>query len=232
MKYLIYILLCCSTFVLSAQETPKSGLKIYYGFEHDSRFFTASDANKWIKTILKEVEKPAWGYAYGLIRKKQFKNPKLSMEYGVGVLRRTITTHQTDSIFLDGKFYPNAGLIHDYDYNYITIPLCVNYQLFEKSKFSISGSLGMSINLIRYASHQFIFVQEGQTYRKGANSFDYKSDFSIDIGLGFKYKILKRLDLEIRPTVKQSLKSGEFFDFYKSYFNSIGLDVGIIILGR
>ncbi len=219
-------------FITFAQnEKPKSGYLIYYDLDYCSKFIK-SGADKQIAQQFRDLERSDWGNSYGLVRLQQLPNPKLSVEFGIGISRRKITTHPVDSIFLDGIFYPDASFVHDYIYEYFSIPLQLNYVFFNRPKLTMTTSFGINWNIVKYTSHNFIFVKGDVSYPTGANTFPFKNDVSIGLGIGLKYKVFKRIHLEIKPNVKQAISSGESHHYFKSYFNTLGIQMGIIILGR
>lgn len=109
----------------------------------------------------------------------------------------------------------NNGYINQ-KLGYIEIPLEISYKIIDK-KFGISINGGLSTLLLN-ENKISVVSPDYNLYFGEANNLN-KTHFSTNIGLGFKYKLYKSLQVNLDPTFKYQIKTftnntGNFKPYY------------------
>jgi hypothetical protein len=116
----------------------------------------------------------------------------------------------------------NSGAIKQ-DFSYIEIPLELSYKLLDK-KFGIEVIGGMSTLFLN--KNSVFLVTNGMEMNVGKANNLNNIHFSSNVGLGFRYRILKNFTANLQPMFKYQINSfSENASNFKPYF--IGLYSGI-----
>ena len=226
-RLVVFILVFVSVFSYaqdSAQASKPKSRRVYIGasFSADYCYRTlinndGSSLSSTIVSMYNNIDKPKFGYTSGIsVGYKLSKH--ISIESGVLYSNKGYQTAEMELTFgymIDrrrGFVYPSSppegrGRII-YRYNYLDIPLRVNF-VFGKKKLHIISSVGITTNLLVSATNTFVGKDVHGNIISSSSSNTTSSynrvNLSPMVSCGIEYTINPRMFFRIEPTFRYGI---------------------------
>ncbi|MES2397169.1 MAG: outer membrane beta-barrel protein [Bacteroidota bacterium] len=236
MKKVLFSFLLLISFGLSAQDSTNTTLKhwaIGYTVSPDYCYRTVtSDGSASMNNIVtfrNENEVPQFGITSGF-NVAYFFTKHFSIETGINYSNRGYRTkYFSDFISPSGTpdpFIPTK-INYIYNYNFIDIPLKINF-VAGKKKLHFIASAGISANFLLFLKETRISeYSDGRkitSYPKPQTGFDF-SDLTMLLSAGTDINLTNKLNLRIEPTFRYSLGIKQTSPI-KEHLWSAGLSLG------
>lgn len=218
-------------FISNAQDSTskKSRLSIGANFSpnYSYRTLKSPSSSQWIVDLREKTEQAAFGFNTGLSI-QYLLTKRLEIELGIQFSQQTHAFKDIEIFDINGG--PSLGTADNrYIYQYLEIPLRVNYRIVNKKFFSYITA-GISLNLLlNDKTKAWARFNNGDT--KFSNTKTSIRDFNKTIigligGVGAGYHINKKLSLRLEPLFRYSLIPLAEAPI-EQYNYSIGCQVGV-----
>ena len=240
MKQFIILLIVFSS--LSAQGKKKTSSKnnhfsIGVNFSPDYCYRTLTKNNKslshdqWTnaKRIQDSIDRPKFGYTIGINLRLQL-HKKVSIETGFQYSEKGYKTIPISTFYDPNPPFSIVIATNNINYDYFDLPLKVNFSFLEK-RIQIATSAGLIFNVLRQVSVK-INPEPPSTFKTKTiiDHYDYnKLNISALASVGLKFKLNKRMDLQLEPNFRYGLLNTDSKSFQTNHLWSAGLNLGYYI---
>jgi hypothetical protein len=185
-------------------------------------YFTAAIAGDAIgvkKFTTKDI-KPVYGAGFGY----RFNN-RLSVQTGFFAGKRIYTAGPDDYRVKPGSYIAKI-ISADAECIIYDIPLLMRYDVFQRKKYNIYVTTGLSSFLLKRETYDMHFFNPSGTYRRMSYTYKDNNDFFsiVNVSVGFEHKLSDAFFIQAEPYIKMPL-SGVGEGDVKLY--STGLQLGI-----
>lgn len=221
MKKLLFFILCCMSIFVYAQDSTKtkkaSRFFIGVNFSPDYCFRTLKNTDgSAISTMIydndNKIQTAKFGFSSG-INACYIITKHISVDLGVQYSNKGYQTAENTLIFgppprrgFINTTLPTSGKII-YRYNYLDIPLKVNF-VFGKKKLRLISSIGLTTNIFVSETNSFVGkYSNGSSFKNSSTSTSghTKVNLSPTISCGIDYKINERMFFRIEPTFRYGI---------------------------
>lgn len=240
---LVLLLFLCFIFLEKSHAQPemteelkpvikkkKRSLHLFFAPEINNQILRATPENQWIIDAKNELEIPAISYTFGanLIRHI---TPQVDYEIGLWYSSRNIHTKKIDYLWDNGQLQPAGKIKYFYNYHYFQIPIKLSFYFSEERNYFIS--MGAIL---------FDFYTDGGSHKAkiwNANG-DFEKEIKIEtpfyfgkntggilLSVGKRWQFHSDFALRIEPMFKLSLQSATDEEYFKTFFYSFGVNVGV-----
>ncbi len=207
----------------TTQVTVQKNKRVYLGanFSPDYCFRTLlnNDGSALSSTIISQyntTDRPKFGYTSGInlgytltkhisleagiqYSNKGFQTKQTTLTFGDMIDRRRGFVYNTTSLYTSGKIV--------YRYNYLDVPLKVNF-VFGKKKLHLISSVGIATNILMSATNTFVGVDStGKSIKNSSvtTSTYNRINLSPMVSCGIEYVINTKMFFRIEPTFRYAI---------------------------
>lgn len=223
-KLSFFLLLFISVFAYAQDSTKtKKASRFFIGvnFSPNYNFRTlknndGSDLSKTIVGIYNKIETAKFGFSSGLnlcyiftkhisldlgvqFSNKGFQNKESNLTFGDMIDRRRGFVYNTNNSSIKGKIV--------YSYNYLDIPLKVNF-VFGKKKLRLISSIGLTTNLLINSKNSFVGQDStGKSIKNSSNTTPTynRINLSPTISCGIDYRVNDKMLFRVEPTFRYGI---------------------------
>jgi opacity protein-like surface antigen len=233
--FLIFLTLLPSTlFCQSTEMTKTKRISIGLTFSPDYcyRKLSPDATSQWIADSRDSLEIPKFGFTTGFGLLFQI-TKRLTLETGLQYSNKGEKTKSYSSTWFPPSVQPDPSLpvknAFIYHYNYLDIPLKVNYNILTKRlKFFVSGGISTNVFLFQQITSRVEYGDGSTVTNNSISNGLSRINLAVVAGLGINYDVTNRLTIRIEPTYRRSITSIINAPI-KGYLYSAGINTGIYL---
>ncbi|MCP3928167.1 MAG: hypothetical protein GY705_03595 [Bacteroidetes bacterium] len=237
MKVFAALFLSLFFFVISvvAQENHSNNefaraIGFTYSYGYNSRWLKADKGNEWIVIVKNEIEIPSNYFEVGLSWMTPLDDAwKLKIELVYASFN--IATEEVDLFRIsDNNIDPPGKISRKYHKRFLSPQISFYFYPLKNKKYFISSGLNYNIFDHGFIASSVSIKNRDSYERNEIRDGNGTSHAAFTFGTGYEFTLYRRWSMQIEPQFQYSLSSATD-KFFKTYFYSAGISVGIFLGG-
>ena len=219
-----------STVAKTPPSTYKRSLNLFFAPEINYRVLRATSQNKDLVNFKNDIETAAFSYTFGANLVRHIAS-QVDYEIGLWYSIRNIHTQKIDYLWDDGQLQPAGKIQYFYNYHFLQIPLKLTFYFNKNRNYYIGTGVMLYDSYTDGGSHKAKIWNANGDFEKEIKIetpfYFGKNMGGILLFFGKQWSINDYLRIRIEPMFKLSLQSATDKEYFKTFFYSFGVNMGV-----